>query len=238
MKNFKKYFRLKNYIAYFLGKYKKSYSQHVEDILIESALQTLGVERPSYLDIGANHPVLLNNTFLFYSKGSKGVCVEPNPEIFQKIKDRRRRDICLNMGIGTFDSDGADFYMMSSSGFSTFVKSEAEKCVRENNYGTQKIEKIIRISLIAINTLIEKYFPQGVDLVSLDTEGYDFEILKSLDFKKYRPKVFCVETLRYEATRKLKKQNEIIDYMIAHGYFLYADTYVNSIFVDKRIWPF
>lgn len=237
MANFKKYFRLKNYVAYFLGKYKKSYSQHVEDLLIESALQTLGVSNPPYLDIGANHPVLLNNTFLFYSKGGKGVCVEPNPEIFQKIKNRRGRDICLNMGIGTFDSDGADFYMMSSSGFSTFVKSEAEKCAKENNYGVQKIEKIIKIPLININTLMEKYFPDGVDLVSLDTEGYDFEILKALDFGKHRPKVFCVETLRYETTNKLRKQTEIIDYMTEHGYFLYADTYVNSIFVDKKAWP-
>lgn len=238
MRNFKKYFRLKNYIAYFLGKYKKSYSQCTEDVLIETAIGMLGVSKPSYLDIGANHPTLLNNTFLFYSKGGRGVCVEPNPEIFEIIQNRRKRDICLNVGIGAFDSDGVDFYMMSSSGFSTFVKSEAEKCARENNYGAQNIEKVIKIPLIAISTIMEKYFPSGVDIVSLDTEGYDFEILKSLDLEKYRPKIFCVETLRYETTHKLRKQNEIIDYMAAHDYFLYADTYVNSIFVDKKKWSF
>ncbi len=245
MKNLKKYFLLANYSNYFSrlvtvlkGGCRLTYSQHGEDILIKAALKMLGVEKPSYLDIGTNYPVLGNNTHLFYSQGSKGVCIEPNPELFELVIKSRKRDICLNIGIGIETSKGLDFYVMSGNALSTFVKSEAEKYVRENNYGTQKIEKVIKVPVMPVNFVLRDHFPNGVDVISLDTEGYDFEILKSFDFKKYRPKVFCIETLRYEKENKLKKQDDIIAYMIEQGYFLYADTYVNSIFVDKKIWSF
>lgn len=238
---FKKYFFLKNYINYLnyslSQKYKKSYSQCGEDLLIECALKTLKINKPSYIDIGTNHPVHGNNTFLFYQKGSKGICVEPNPEVFRVIEYTRKRDICLNAGIGTSDNESVNFYVMSSRALSTFIKSEADKYVNENNYGVQNIEKIIKIPVIAINSIMRKYFPSGVDVVSLDTEGYDFEILKSFDLENIRPKVFCVETLRYEANGELRKQKEIISYLAESGYFLYADTYVNSIFIDKKAWP-
>lgn len=242
-KKFKKYFYLKNYVDY-LGylnrrrKFRRSYSQCGEDILVECALSTLKINKPSYIDIGTNHPIFQNNTFLFYQKGGSGLCIEPNPELFKVVKDTRGRDICLNVGIATFDSDSLSFYIMSSGGLSTFAKSEAEKYVKENNYGAQKIEKIINVPVIAVNSILKSYFPDGLDIMSLDAEGYDFDILKSLDFEKHRPKVICVETLRYETGGKLKKQSEIASHMVEQGYFLYADTYVNSIFVDKKIWPF
>lgn len=72
--------------------------------------------------------------------------------------------------------------------------------------------------------------------MSLDTEGYVFKILKSLDFKNFRPEVFCVETLTYTENKTEKKETEIIDFMIEKGYFVYADTYINTIFVDKNKW--
>ncbi len=243
--NFKKYFVLKNYLTYLTylipclrGRCKETYSQHGEDLLIRSALKMIGVEKPSYLDIGTNYPILGNNTFLFYSKGSCGVCIEPNPDLFKLIVGSRKRDICLNIGVGVTNNSSLNFYVMSANALSTFVKSEADKYVKENNYGTQRIEKIIKVPVTSIDSIMTRYFPGGVDVVSLDTEGYDFEILKSLNLKEYRPKVFCVETLRYEKEKKLKKQDEIIAFMAERGYFLYADTYINSIFVDKGIWPF
>lgn len=67
----KKYFFLKNYIGYFRylfsKKYNKSYSQCGEDLLILCALKTLKIAKPTYLDIGTNHPIFKNNTYLFYN---------------------------------------------------------------------------------------------------------------------------------------------------------------------------
>jgi hypothetical protein len=73
-------------------------------------------------------------------------------------------------------------------------------------------------------------------LISLDAEGFDLEILKSMDFNKYRPQIFCIETLTYTENGTEEKILPIIDFMNQKGYFAYADTYINSIFIDKTIW--
>lgn len=82
-----------------------------------------------------------------------------------------------------------------------------------------------------MNALMEQYFPHGVDVLSIDTEGYDLEILQSLDFAKYRPRILCVETLRFNEAGREEKQAAILDYVRAQGYVVYADTFVNTIFV-------
>ena len=75
------------------------------------------------------------------------------------------------------------------------------------------------------------------DLVSLDVEGWDLDILRSIDFARYRPYVFCVETISYaEGDGSGVKSTEIHALMLENGYRLYADTYINSIFVAESSW--
>ncbi len=214
--------------------YKISYSQCGEDRIIDCALYKLGIKKPNYLDIGTNHPVKDNNTFLFYSRGGQGICIEPNFELFKIIKQTRGRDVCLNIGVGPSDETDADYYMMSSNSLNTFRRDEADKYAKEQNYGKQAIKKVIQVPLVTINRVMQKYFPTGVDLLSLDTEGYDLEIIKSLDLQSYRPKIICIETLRYNNDGALEKVREIAKHLTDHNYFLYGDTFVNSIFIDEK----
>ena len=212
-----------------------SYSQCGEDLIVSFLMKLLGISRPSYLDIGAHHPTYLSNTYLFYQRGCRGVCVEPDPELFKKIKRKRTGDKCLNVGIGS-DADAVsemDFFIMSSRTLNTFSKAEAE---RYQSYGNQKIKRVISIPLIPVNDAIGKYFPTAPNFVSLDVEGLDFQIIQSIDFNKYRPEVFCIETLSYTENRTERKLNEIIDLMHQKHYVTYADTYINTIFVDQDAW--
>jgi FkbM family methyltransferase len=233
----KKYLVFKNYKNYFkyrLGKkYRKSFAQCGEDLIMDYALKNLDIATPTFLDVGTNLPALNNNTFFFYKRGSHGVCIEPDPELFKAVQKERKNDVCLNVGIGSADNSSADYYVMSSKALSTFVKDEAEKCVHDSNYGKQKIEKIIKIPLVSINGILKKYFPLPPDILSLDTEGFDFEIIKSLDFQNFRPKIICVETARFGNNKKVEKRTDIISYLENQNYWLFADTFVNSIFVDK-----
>lgn len=211
---------------------KKSYSQCGEDIVVEFVLHNyFGIDNPSYLDIGAHHPVYLSNTHLFYLKGARGVCIEPDPNLFRQIKKIRKNDLCLNIGVSTRHETKADFYVMSSKTLSTFVKEEAERFL---GYGNQKIEKVLSIRLETINDIINNYFDKCPDFVSIDVEGLDFEILQSLDFARYRPKVFCIETITHSTNKTGRKINEIMDFMQDKGYSVYADTNINTIFIDKE----
>lgn len=212
-----------------------SYAQSGEDRIISFIFDWIQVKSPTYLDVGAHHPTWLSNTYLFYKNGSTGVCVEPDPTLFTKIKKMRKRDVCLNVGI-SFDSQKvADFYVMTSRSLNTFSREDALRCQETQNFGIQKIEEVIQVPLFTINNVMKEHLPSGVNLVSIDVEGLDFEILKSFDFEKYQPEVFCIETLRYVEDGTLQKNYELIQYMEEKNYFVYGDTYINSIFVSKKV---
>lgn len=212
--------------------FKVSYSQCGEDLILQQLFMVLGISKVSYLDVGAHHPTYLSNTYLFYENGSKGVCVEPDPALFKEFDKKRPHDTHLNCGVGVEPGE-ADFFVMSTSTLNTFSKEEAE---RYQSYGQQRIMKTIRIKLETINEIIRQNFEKSPNLVSLDVEGLDYLILQHFDFAKYRPEVFCLETLSYTEDRSERKLTEIIDLMHTNGYITYADTYINTIFVDAAAW--
>lgn len=238
MMKLSKYLHIKNYINFVMNKIydgcKISYSQAGEDILIELASKMLKINQPTYIDIGANDPKTKNNTYLFYKKGSSGVCIEPNPFIFNKIRQIRPRDICLNVGIGNEAKKEASYFMLTSGALNTFSEEDANDHVRSGNYGNQKIEKILKIPLENINDIISKYLGDQVDILSLDTEGFDLQILKSLNIDKYRPKIICAETSKY-VNNEIEKNEDIISYVTSKNYKIFADTFINTIFIDKNI---
>ncbi len=206
-----------------------SYSQIGEDKIVYYLFQHLGIQKPTYIDIGAYCPILYSNTFFFYERGSKGVCVEPDPTLYKKIKKTRTRDVVINAGIGIDNIEQADFYIFQTTGWNTFSKEEAEYRKSKG----QPYEKIIKMPLININDIFAKYFTSQVDLISIDVEGLDFDIIKSLDYNKYAPKVIILETIRFGQSEKAEKQQNMIDYVVSKGYMIYADTYVNTIFLKN-----
>jgi FkbM family methyltransferase len=213
---------------------KTSYSQCGEDLITDFIFQMLKIENPSYIDIGAHHPYYLSNTALMYEKGSKGISIEPDPVLFDFIKKERPNEVTLNVGVGEKDAGNIDFYIMNVPTLNTFSKEEAD---RYASYKDKHIKEVVKIPIQSINSIIEKYNDNvSPNFVSIDVEGMDLVVVKSIDFNRYRPEVFCIETLSYTENNTEVKLNDIISYVESQGYFLYADTYINSIFVDKAKW--
>jgi FkbM family methyltransferase len=210
-----------------------TYAQSGEDLILAHLFYKAGIPKPSYLDIGANHPSYISNTYYFYLRGSHGVCIEPNPSLYKQIKKVRPRDVVINKGIGIDSVSEADFYLFppEADGLSTFSKTEAEYWgkVGMKNVGKIKYKEVIKIPLVSINEIIEKNFDDKPDFISLDVEGLDLAILKSLDYSKFSPKVICVETLLYDDNQLESKNTEIIKFLETKGYSVYADTHVNTI---------
>jgi len=223
----------KTYSKFFNKAYlnqKVSYSQCGEDLIVDFLLTwILGIKNPSYLDIGAHHPYSLNNTYLFYKRGLTGVNIEPDPKLFSYLAKMRPKDVNINKGVGSnTKNEIADFYIMSSRALNTFSKEEAERISKS---ATIKIDEIKQIELVNINDILAKYYSDKLlDFLTIDVEGLDLQILKSIDFGKYKPNVICVETIQFNEANIIKKQQSIIDFVIANGYFNYADTSINTIF--------
>ncbi|HED37131.1 MAG TPA: FkbM family methyltransferase, partial [Ignavibacteria bacterium] len=168
IKKYPFYFRiLKN--RFFPIFYRISYSQLGEDLIVNFILKNFKIDKPTYVDIGAHHPIYLSNTYLFYKNGSRGICIEPDPELFRNIKKKRGNDICLNIGIGIEEEKLTDYYVISDKVLNTFSKEKAEYLVRTTS---KKIESIIKIPLVPMSKIITKYLDNKVpNFISLDTEG-------------------------------------------------------------------
>ena len=82
---------------------KRSYAQSGEDLIVWGELAervprchsaTVSQDKGFYVDVGAYHPKLFSNTYLFYKKGWRGICVDPNPkmkELYRMAKNFQNR---------------------------------------------------------------------------------------------------------------------------------------------------
>ena len=213
--------------------YTKSYSQTGEDMIINFIFRARNISMPTFIDIGAYRPKLYSNTYFFYSNGSRGINIEPNPIGYKEFLSERPKDINLNFGIADKDQL-LDYFVMNEPSMNTFDSEYAREL--ENNFGF-RILSVMKIPVKTLTYVIENYhgnvFP---DFLSLDVEGLDLEILKSIDYTKGVPKVICVESIEYSNNAIGKKQTDILSFLLDKNYFIFADTYINTIFVHNEFW--
>lgn len=210
-----------------------SYSQCGEDRILAFLFAQLDIKTPSYFDVGTCHPTNINNTYLFYQRGSAGVCVEPNPDMVPQISLLRPRDKLLNVGLSPHagSTGGLTYHMFSEPSLNTF---DAEEARLRAVSGRNPIVRQITVPTMDIRTVMETYFSSGPDLISLDAEGMDLALLKAMDYEARRPLAICVETVGYSECLAKPKLNEISDFLESQGYILFADTFVNGIYVDRQ----
>ena len=209
-----------------------AFSQAGEDIILTFLFQEkkINLAEVSYLDIGACHPFSGNNSYFLYYSGSKGVLIEPTKNYENYFKKIRTRDLFLNICITPNEGESSvKLYYSGGGSGSTIDKLEAEKRVALGI----KIEKIYEVPAKTINRVIDEHFDRYPVFLSIDIEGVDLSVLKSLDFERFKIPVILVETCVFSLTHVRPKDPEIFNFMQGKGYEVYADTYINTIFVKK-----
>ena len=93
--------------------------------------------------------------------------------------------------------------------------------------------RVVKVNLRSVNDILAEHLPAGPNFVSLDVEGVDVEILRSFDFERFRPQVFCVETIAFDTH---EKTSAVSDFMQCQDYMIFGETRINTIFVDQRAW--
>ena len=228
--------RIRRYINSILLEYfincNKSYSQCGEDLIVQYVFNLRGITHPSYIDIGAHHPHYISNTALFYEQGCRGINIEANPNLIGEFIKYRPNDINLNIGIS--DKEGElDFYIMKDNALSTFSKAE---CDAMQLKGKQLLE-VKKIKLTSISNILRTHFENRFpDFMSIDVDGLDHQILQSIDFEKHWPKIICVEAAEYSPIGAGARRTELINFLVAKGYYEYANTNLNAIMVKNEFW--
>ena len=190
---------------------RHTYSQHGEDLVFLNIFWRLGIEQPSWLDVGAHHPWHISNTALLYARGGRGVNVEANPHLIAAFRQERPEDVNLNCGAS--DREGMlTFHMIDrASGRNSFETAEVEAFLqaRAGFAVTERIE----VPVTTVRRIVEEHCAgQFPDLLSVDAEGHDLAVLRGIDWTRPGPKLVCVEANTPAA------EEQVLGYLEARGY--------------------
>ena len=210
---------------------RTSYSQMGEDLVLLDLLHAwMKLDTPTYLDLGAADPIDGSNTYLLYTSGCHGVLVEPNPAYVAKLRQARPRDIVVPAGVGIDDSTAADYYVFRDRPMlNTF--SPDEVAMRRRQSKDFVVEKVVKIPLVSLNSLIATHLGQAPDLLSIDIEGLDLAVLRTLDVDRYRPAVIIAEAGR---PGNVNADPALVAFVESKGYIVCGTSLYNTIFADRR----
>lgn len=202
----------------------RSWSQEGEDLILRRFFE--GKSKGFYVDIGAHHPKRFSNTYLFYIRGWNGLNIDAMPGSMKSFQEDRPRDINLELGIGLIESQ-LDYYVFNEPALNGFSKELSNE--RHDTESKYQIEKIIKINVFPLSVVLDRNLPKGqdIDFLSVDVEGLDFEVLKSNDWTKYRPKFVLAEILN--SSLNDIEQSSIGRLMSDNGYLVFAKC-VNTVF--------
>jgi FkbM family methyltransferase len=186
---------------------RSSYSQHGEDKFIFDELSRYDLSHSLYVDVGANHPTSLSNTYLLYRQGLHGVVIEPNQELLRLHHMIRTRDIGIGVGCGSQASLGK-FQVMSTPVLSSFATQESGQHKTENT----RVWRIEYLPILPLDMILTTVEYRWISLLSIDTEGYDYQVLVGAE--KIIEKVLwvCVEI------DDSVSENAIVNFLHQHGF--------------------
>ena len=200
-----------------------TFAQHGDDLMILSIFDLLGIDKPSYLDIGAHHPWNISNTALLYQRGSRGINIEENPALIGAFNEHRPEDINLNVGIvpAPATQKTMPFYMLDDlSGRNTFSEYSLEKA-------NLSATKEIILPVTTLDEVIEDNGGKWPDLLTIDIEGLDYGVLQTSKLNAISgPRLIVVETRAHEEDRMKSLMDE-------RGYHPYCRMIENMFFVRK-----
>ena len=98
-----------------------THGDHAEDVILKVMFDVLGIERPSYIDIGAFDPFHMSNTVLLYDTGSRGINVDANPKLMGAFRKHRPEDVNLNCAVGPQRLPSRRLYVHENPGLSSLV---------------------------------------------------------------------------------------------------------------------
>jgi len=167
----------------------------------------------------------MSNTYIFEQIGWKGICIEPQPDVYKILKMYRKCD-CYNVAISSKANESVDFFKatINASGLSGLNEgmSESHK-QRAKEHG--KIE-IIQVKTMTFDEIMANYPNKThIDFLSLDVEGHEIPILETINFNKYSFGFLTIEKNDPEKLKEIMKKN---------GYRFFMEIGADIMFIPDK----
>jgi FkbM family methyltransferase len=163
-----------------------SYAQNFEDVLLWRALGH--VKNGFYIDVGANDPVEHSVTKAFYDAGWSGISIEPLPAYHQLFLDQRPRDTNLAIAAGATDGELTLYDVPDVRGWASPERGVAEAHQAE---GYRLAELTVPVRTLA--AVCAEHVRGEIHFLKIDVEGFEGEVLRGMDFARWRPWVLVIE---------------------------------------------
>lgn len=173
-----------------------------------------------YVDVGAFAPIQHSNTFWFYKHGWQGINIDATPGSMRLFNRVRRRDVNLELAVS--DSPNAITYYTWGvpNVANTTSKERADKTSRD--LGQPPV--IVKVRALTLQSIFDEYLQnkQSIDLMNVDVEGHNLAVLKSNNWKLYRPLIVAVESDNDEQDIAAVLKSELHQFMEGQNYGLCA----------------
>ncbi|GAB3460227.1 hypothetical protein GCM10027321_19440 [Massilia terrae] len=163
-----------------------TYSQNCEDVLLWRALGH--VKDGFYIDVGANDPVEHSVTKALYDRGWRGISIEPLPAYHQAFVEQRPDDINLAIAAGAADGELTLYDVPAVRGWASPERGVADLHQSE---GYQVAELTVPVRSLA--SVCEEHVRGEIHFLKIDVEGFEGEVLRGMDFKRWRPWILVIE---------------------------------------------
>ena len=183
-------------------KYKKiSYSFNAVDLIIDYIFKNKN--NGFYLDVGSQHPISNNNTYLLFKRGWSGINIDLDKKNIDLFNTARPNDINLNLAISSDVAEKKLYFYHHKSPINTLDKVVSD-------FQTATVKEIKRIKTTTLNIALQNLkFNNKIDYMNLDVEGHEMDIFKAFDLSLYKPSIISVEFLDLDMKYLEFKNNDL-----------------------------
>ena len=189
---------------------KKSYSRDAQDLIINHFFKDK--KKGIYIDVGYYQPYNFNNTKLLYDRGWSGINIDLDFHTIDFFNFVRKRDENINIAISEKEGEKDLYFFHNRSAINSLSKIRKKEA-----------REIKRVKTKTLNSIIEnsKFKNEKINLLSIDVEGHEIEVLRSIDLNKYFPEMIVIEFLERDILDNMEFYNQNIDQVINSEVYRY-----------------
>jgi len=216
------YKTIARFIYWFFLK-RSNFSQNDEEEVLRDFFSD--INDGFYIDVGCHHPRRFSNTALLYKNGWNGINIDASAKNLKLFNVFRKRDknICALI---SEKPEKLKYYYFDDSALNGILSASKVNSLEDLGYKVIGEEYILtqRLDDIIANFEVPN---NKIDLLDIDVEGYDFQVLKSIDLNLFDVRVILIETGN--------KDCEIAEYLLNYNYSFYKKIDRNSFFLKNII---